>query len=278
MSSALISTTLALISTVLMGYSALLAVRIFMQLPRGEFLKWWRLMLALIIAFAACYFVFALATLERAAEPLVQFAGILFFFGAVFVLLTMQVFIHTFSAMGKLNWSHKEPINDDATGIYNLRYFEMRLNEEFERSRRYSSPLTLLLLEIDNFKITTTSYGLSMSQKALGTICRLLKENSRASDIMARYGGEQVIILLPNTALFNARKTAEKYRAVMEDKMLDVDDDSSADSVRLNYTVSIGIASLQNDIKRPNELIRRADLALYKAKDRGKNRVAIFGE
>ncbi|MGH8119872.1 MAG: GGDEF domain-containing protein [Gammaproteobacteria bacterium] len=278
MSSALITTTLALISTGLMVYSALLAVRILRHLPGSGFLKWWRLLLIVIIGIAACYLVFALTVIELGQVPLAHLIGVLLFFSAVFVLLTMQLFIHTFSSAGKSNWLHKESIIDAATGIYNLRYFEMRLVEEFDRSRRYNSPLTLLLVEIDNFKINTTSYGLSTSQMALVTICRLLKDHSRTSDILARYGGEQVVILLPNTALFNARKTAEKYRSVMEDKTLDIDDDDSTTSVRLNFTVSIGIASLQNDIKRANELIRRADLALYKAKDRGRNRVAIYGE
>jgi len=274
----MISSTLAVLSTGLLGYSALLAVRIFRQLPRGGFLKWWSLMLTFIIGIAACYFIFALTLSEDGPNPLAQLAGVVFIFSAVLVLVTLVLFMQTFSSAEKINWLHKEPIIDEATGIYKLRYFEIRLVEEFERSRRYSSPLTLLLLEVDNFKITTTSYGLSTSQKALGAICRLLKDNSRACDIMARYGGEQLIILLPNTALFNARKTAEKYRAVMEDKTLEIDDERTTSPVRLNYTVSIGIASLQNDVKRSNELIRRADLALYKAKDKGRNRVAIYGE
>ena len=278
MSPAFISTTLVLVSTGLMIYSVLLAVRIFRQLPRGAFLKWWKLMLALISVFATCYFIFALTIGEREPGPLLQLVAAVFFFGAIFVLLTLKLFMHTFSSMEKINWFNKGGILDETTGTYNLRYFEMRLNAEFERARRYNNPLTLMLLEIDNFKKTANSYGRSMSEKALGAICRLLKDNSRASDIMARYGGDQLVILFPNTALFNARKAAEKYRAVMEDKVLDVDDERASMPVRLNYTVSIGISSLQNDVKRPNELMRRADISLNKAKDRGRNRVAIYGE
>ena len=168
---------------------------------------------------------------------------------------------------------------DESSGIYNLRYFEMRLNEEFDRARRYNIPLTLLLVEIDEFKKTNSSYGRIMGEKVFGGICKLLKENFRTSDIMARYGGDQLIMMLPSTALFSARKAAEKYRAVIEDKVLDVaDEERDVISVRLNYTISIGVSVLQNDVKRAGELIRRADIALYKAKDRGRNRVAIYGE
>jgi len=279
MTSTLFSATLALASTGLMVYSILLAARIFKQLPSGNFPKWWKLLLVLIIGLAICYFVFALAISKREPDSLMQLVVAVFFFGAVFVLLTLQLFMHTFTSMEKTGWLTRNSILDEQSGIYNLRYFEMRLNEEFERARRYNHPLTLFLIEIDNFKKTSNSYGRIMGEKVFAAICKLIKEGSRASDIIARYGGDQLIILLPNTALFSARKAAEKYRAIIEDKVLDVDDeDRAVISVRLNYTVSIGVSALQNDVKRAGELIRRADIALYKAKDRGRNRVAIYGE
>ena len=279
MNSTLFSAALALASTGLMVYSILIAARIFRQLPRGSFLKWWKLLLVLIIGVAICYFIFALTISHREPDPLVQLVVAVFFFGAVFVLLTLQLFMHTFSSMEKTGWLGNSSIFDEPSGVYNLRYFEIRLNEEFERARRYNNPLTLLLIEIDNFKKASNSYGRIMSEKVFRSICKLLQGGSRASDIIARYGGDQVIILLPNTALFSARKAAEKYRTTIEDKVLDMNDDERAViSVRLNYTVSIGISTLHNDVKRTSELIRRADIALYKAKDRGRNRVAIYGE
>ena len=279
MNSTLFSAALALASTGLMVYSILIAARIFRQLPRGSFLKWWKLLLVLIIGFAICYFIFALTISHREPDPLIQLVVAVFFFGAVFVLLTLRLFMHTFTSIAKTGWLNRNSILDESSGIYNLRYFEMRLNEEFDRARRYNIPLTLLLVEIDEFKKTNSSYGRIMGEKVFGGICKLLKENFRTSDIMARYGGDQLIMMLPSTALFSARKAAEKYRAVIEDKVLDVaDEERDVISVRLNYTISIGVSVLQNDVKRAGELIRRADIALYKAKDRGRNRVAIYGE
>jgi len=278
MNPALISTILALISTGLMIYSVYLAVRIFRHLPQGSFLKWWKLLLFLIVGFAVCYFIFAMSVGERGQDPVMQLVVAMFFFGAVFVLLTLQLFMHTFSSVEKISWLNRGSILDESTGIYNLRYFDLRLNEEFERARRYQSPLTLMLIEIDNFRKHTGSYGRIMSEKAMEAVCKVLKECARASDIIARYGGDQIIILLPNTALFNARKAAEKFRVVMEDKTLEIEDERNAIKVRLNYTISMGVASLNYDVKRANELIRRADIALYKAKDRGRNRSSVYGE
>ena len=279
MTSTQVSATLALASTGMMVYSILLAARIIRRLPRGSFLKWWKLLMTLISGFAICYFVFTLAISQREPDSLMQLVVAILFFGAVFVMLALQLFMHTFSRLEQSPGVTSISIFDEAAGTYNLRYFEIRLHEEFERARRYNCPLTLLLMEIDNLQKISNAYGRLISAKAFGAICKLLKESARTSDIIARYGGDQLIMLLPNTALYSARKAAEKYRAIIEEKELDVDDEEhAAKSVHLNFTVSIGVSSLQNDIKRSSELMRRADIALYKAKDRGRNRVAIYEE
>ena len=279
MNSTLVSTTLALVSTGMMVYSILLAARIIGRLPRGRYLKWWKLLTVLISGFAICYFIFALAISQREPNSLMQFVVAILFFGAVFVLLTLQLVMHTFSGIEQSPGVTSISIFDEGAGTYNLRYFEIRLHEEFERARRYNCPLTLLLMEIDNLQKISSSYGRIMGAKAFGMIGKLLKESSRASDIIARYGGDQLIMLLPNTALYSAKKAAEKYRANIEKKELDVDDDEhAAKSVHLNFTVSIGVSSLHSDIKHASELTRRADIALYKAKARGRNRVVIHGE
>ena len=279
MTSTQVSATLALASTGMMVYSILLAARIIRRLPRGSFLKWWKLLMALISGFAICYFVFTLAISQREPDSLMQLVVAILFFGAVFVMLALQLFMHTFSRLEQSPGVTSISIFDEAAGTYNLRYFEIRLHEEFERARRYNCPLTLLLMEIDNLQKISNSYGRLISAKAFGAICKLLKESARTSDIIARYGGDQLIMLLPNTALYSARKAAEKYRAIIEEKELDVDDEEhAAKSVHLNFTVTIGVSSMQNDIKRSSELMRRADIALYKAKDRGRNRVAIYEE
>jgi len=118
-----------------------------------------------------------------------------------------------------------------------------------------------------------------MSDEAYTAICRLIKDSSRTSDILARYGGDQLVMLLPHTALYSAMKAAEKYRAIIEGKVLDRGEVKDAVlSVRLNYTVSIGVATLHKDVKQAGELTRRADTALHKAKDRGRNQVVLYGE
>ena len=279
MTSTLFPAMMAWISAGMMAYSILVAAKIFRRLPGGKFLKWWKLLIALISGFAICYFVFALAISQRDLNSLLQFMVAVFFFGAVFVLFTLQLIMHTFPWLDQSRGMTSNGIFDETDGIYNLRYFEIRLHEEFDRARRYNSPLTMLLIEIDNFEKASDSYGRRMSGKVFGAICRLLKDSARTSDIIARYGGDQLIMLLPNTALFNAKKAADKYRAKIGGKVLDIEDAKHAViSVPLNYTVSIGVTTLHNDVKLAGELIRRADIALNKAKDKGRNRVALFEE
>jgi diguanylate cyclase (GGDEF)-like protein len=279
MTSTLYYATLMLASTGLMVYAILLAARTIKTMPSGNFLKWWKLLLIFISGLAICYFVFILTANKHELDPLIPLVVAVFFFGIVFVLLTLQLFMHAFISMEKTGWLNMIGILDERSGIYNLRYFDMRLNEEFERASRYNYPLTLFLVEIDRHGKDPTPQVRGISEKIFVTICKLLKDSSRSSDIIARYGDDQLIMLLPNTSLFSSRKAAEKYRSVIEDQELDVDgEDRAAGSARLIYTVSIGISTLQNDVKRTDELVRRADIALNMAKGRGRNRVIIYGE
>lgn len=278
MNPSLISTALILISTGLMIYGAQLALGISRRLPRGSLLKWWNVLPLVMAAFAVGYFVFAMSVGARGQDPGTPLLVAVFFFGAVFVVLALHLFRYTLSSVEKSSWLDRDSILDGPTGIYNLRYFDLRLNEEFERTRRYQSPLTLMLVEIDNFHGLTSTYDRGTKEKALAAVCTVLKQCARASDILARYGDDQIIILLPSTALFNGRKAAEKFRAVMEDKMLEIEDQRNVSKLRLNCTTSIGVAGVNNEVKRASELIRRADIALGKAKDEGRNRLAIYGE
>jgi diguanylate cyclase (GGDEF) domain len=232
----------------------------------------------LIAGFAACYFIFALAISKQEADPIISLVIAVFFFGAIFVLLALKLFLHTFSSLEKINRSNSSGVMDEGSGVYNLRYFELRLNEEFDRYRRYNNPVSLLLIEIDHFKQLPSSNRQKKNERIFSEICNLLKKSCRVSDIIAKYGEDQLVVLLANTALFNARKAADKLRLIMEDKVFVVDDSSNTVAKPLNYTISIGVSTLQSDVKRASEIIRRADIALYKAKEKGRNRVVIYGE
>ena len=158
---------------------------------------------------------------------------------------------------------------DALTGLFNHRYFYEQLSHEVERSVRYGQPLTLLLLDMDNFKEINDTYGHMAGDKFLGMVGQAIARQIRASDIAARYGGDEFVVILPNTGAEEATRTAEKLEAaVASSAALSAIDES----VKLG--VSIGVASCPDDSRAPGELLQVADARLYgtKATRRGRRR------
>ncbi|MFH1715600.1 MAG: sensor domain-containing diguanylate cyclase [Elusimicrobiota bacterium] len=151
-------------------------------------------------------------------------------------------------------------IIDSLTGVFNRRYFMEICEEEINRSKRYSIPLSLLLVDIDHFKRYNDTFGHLSGDKILKDVSRVFKENSRETDLVARYGGEEFVLLLSMTDIHSAFQKAEKIRGIIEEKC--------------GVTVSIGIAQ-PGDNKSVLDIIDKADKALYKAKTSGRNRVVI---
>jgi two-component system cell cycle response regulator len=164
----------------------------------------------------------------------------------------------------------KLAITDYLTGIYNIRYFYNRLEEEFSRAERYKIPLSCIMLDIDHFKRINDSYGHRIGDIVLREFAQLVKRHTRKSDLFARYGGEEFILLLPQTALKGALIEAERIMKVVKGhqfKPLREDQ---------RVTVSFGIACTPNrKIKNYDELIHSADNALFKAKEKGRDQIAV---
>ena len=159
-------------------------------------------------------------------------------------------------------------ITDELTGLHNFRYFQDRLPTEVRRAQRESTALTLLMVDIDNFKTFNDTRGHLAGNVALRRIAATLKRAVRDTDDVARYGGEEVpAILLPNTPKLGALKAAEKVCRTVEKAR--VGEGKAPHEKPL--TVSIGLASLPGDAGSGEELIERADKALYVAKSVGKN-------
>ncbi len=159
-------------------------------------------------------------------------------------------------------------VTDTLTGLLNRRYLEERLTEEITRSRRHHFPMSLMMLDVDSFKSYNDSFGHPAGDRALKIVADVLKETLRGADVAARYGGEEFAVLLPQTAGEEATRIAERIRQKIE---------RTAFPLR-PVTVSIGIASCSNEIANANELISAADVALYQAKNNGRNMVRSFGE
>ena len=159
-------------------------------------------------------------------------------------------------------------ITDGLTKLHNHRYFQDHLTREIKRVSRTQQPLSLILLDIDDFKLLNDTYGHSAGDDVLVSLAGIMNDSARESDLIARYGGEEFVILMPNTDLAGAVHLAEKIRMAVETTRLIIGDNLRP----IEITISLGVA-LFNGNRR--EFFAEADRALYRAKAAGKNCVII---
>ncbi|MBI4003938.1 MAG: GGDEF domain-containing protein [Candidatus Omnitrophica bacterium] len=171
-------------------------------------------------------------------------------------------------------------IIDRLTGVHNREYFLRRLAQELDRATRYQFPLSLLMVDIDNFKAVNDTLGHPQGDAVLRIISKIVKKEVRAIDLVGRYGGEEFIILLPETGLGgDAASAATGALLVAERIRKGVDDEFRGLQKPLNLSVSIGVAVRRFPEDRSmdqKELIRLADEQLYRAKTTGKNTVCVY--
>ena len=158
-------------------------------------------------------------------------------------------------------------IRDSLTGLFVRRYFMKRFQEETRRTARKKGALSLLILDIDHFKSYNDRFGHATGDIVLKYLARIITSSVRGGDMVARYGGEEIAILLINTDKESARKIAESIRKKIEDEPFVLRREKQ------NLTVSIGISTYPKDSATEEELIKTADARLYKAKNLGRNRV-----
>ena len=161
-------------------------------------------------------------------------------------------------------------ITDELTQLFTIRHFQHRMEEEVSRYHRYGQKLSLLMLDIDRFKSVNDRYGHPCGDFVLKELARILKSSVREVDVVARYGGEEFAILLPEADPKAASVVAERIRKAVEAHTF------TFDGVSLNITISIGVASCPKDADNVKDLVSFADRALYRAKERGRNRVEIY--
>jgi diguanylate cyclase (GGDEF)-like protein len=159
----------------------------------------------------------------------------------------------------------KLSFEDELTGLYNRRFFSIRMNEELSRFRRFNHPASVILLDVDDFKSINDELGHAAGDETLRDIAQLLQKHSREVNVICRYGGDEFATLLVETAKAGARNYAERIRQAVANYPF---------SHGRQVTVSLGVASLPEDTDSSMEdLLQAADEALYTAKRLGKNRV-----
>ncbi|MGV3619253.1 MAG: GGDEF domain-containing response regulator, partial [Archangium sp.] len=164
---------------------------------------------------------------------------------------------------------HALAVTDGLTGVANFRFFQERLREEFRRAQRYDTPLALVMLDLDHFKTINDTHGHQVGDEVLIAAAQAVQHAVRETDIVARYGGEEFAMLLPQTHLAGALTVAERVAGGLQQLKL------SAPGVRV--TGSFGLSGFPSrGVSSPEHLVRTADLALYRAKNEGRNKISLF--
>jgi two-component system, cell cycle response regulator len=166
----------------------------------------------------------------------------------------------------------RQATTDRMTGLYSHHFFEKSLDEEIERSRRYKSTFTLVMFDIDHFKVFNDTYGHLQGDRIIREIARIMRKAIRQVDFAARYGGEEFALILPAVDVKGALVVAERLRKRVETFGFP----SANGGEPLSVTISLGVAEFDPESSyAPSEIIREADRALYQSKENGRNRVTV---
>jgi diguanylate cyclase (GGDEF)-like protein len=194
------------------------------------------------------------------------------------VLGTSYLFIYKLmNVLGRANDKIESmAVTDLLTGLPNHRSLMENLDHEFKRCNRYGSILSVLMMDIDNFKLVNDTYGHLAGDRVLAAIGAILKSSVRSSDVTGRYGGEEFCAVLIETDGENAFLIAEKVRKAVENTHFDI-----GDGQPIRITLSIGIATYNAHamhIAKAEELLNLSDKALYKSKEAGRNRTTAYSD
>lgn len=248
-----------------------LARKLMMQLPQGSVRRNWYWMTLLIILFLPGYlgYMYAFAGSHRAYVDFMV-PGI-FFLGACFVWLTTNLSLRTMMIVIHISSLEREVLTDPLTGAFNRRHMDQRLAEEVAGALRYDLPLSVLLVDIDRFKSINDTLGHQAGDQALITLTKIARDVLRTTDVLTRYGGEEFLVIAPHTPADGALQLAERLRERIAGSQFVLSGEQA--QVETRVTISVGVASLTDDVLDVDSLVRVADGNLYRAKQEGRNRV-----
>jgi len=188
------------------------------------------------------------------------------------VIMAARLFASTLKKVMLFEQTKELAITDPLTQVYNRRHLQERLEQEVARAQRYSHPLTVLLIDIDHFKLFNDGNGHLQGDVALRQLAAVLRRHTRQADLVARFGGEEFVVVLPEIDAANGRAVAEKLRLTVE--QIPFAGEETLPSGQL--TISVGVATFPTEAQDAVQLLDLADRGLYLAKRRGRNRVGHF--
>jgi len=181
------------------------------------------------------------------------------------------IFISLYLELEKLREEvHALAMTDELTRVFNRRHFMMVIEHELRRAKRYQHALSLIIFDIDNFKMVNDTYGHLCGDAVLRELPQACHTVLRQCDVLARFGGEEFILLLPETEQANALQVADKLCQLIARQVIEYK------NKQIQVTISAGVATCDPTTDTLDDLLSRADKALYQAKQRGKNRLAVL--
>lgn len=247
------------------------------ELPHGSVRKLWQILAGMILFFIVTYTLIALQFRIENDFSSKEIICIVLFLGSLFVFLVCTLSLQTARDIKRIYTLEIENITDPLMNISNRRHLDQKIEEEFSKAARYDLPFSILMIDIDRFKNINDVYGHDTGDIILKKLGVLINTLIRETDTVARYGGEEIMLLCPLTNSDHAAWLAERLRCEIEKYVmtsLDVEDECR----ELFITVSIGVAEFSSDIFCATDLVKRADEAMYQAKNEGRNQIFVYGK
>lgn len=246
----------------------------------------WPSLRNLIAFFAVGYLVyFVFLVLEQPFDRDLIAAEV-FFLSSVFILLVGRFAYQTIHEIMRLEEMEQLANTDELTTLFNRRAIMKLLEEEFWKARRFGFPLSLAMVDLDHFKDVNDHWGHLAGDVVLREVALTIKQRLRKIDVVGRYGGEEFLCVLPSTPLDGALITGERLRGFVRELRFRPGGPNGLEPVgkggsiseqdeTVRVTVSVGVATVNGDLSRPEELIAAADTALYTAKQKGRDRTVL---
>ena len=239
------------------------------MLGEGPLRQRWQWLHKLAVLFTVSYPIFAAIHIGLATTGADIFVGIILALMGLAALLVSRLSAMTTKDLVRIASLERDVMRDPLTGLLNRRYLDSRLDEEIERARRSGLPLSLLMIDLDHFKHINDSYGHLVGDQVLRHVSSLVVSVVRVSDMVVRYGGEEFLVIAPDSALEDATHLGDRLLHHLRNYEVPLPNGEP-----LKVTASIGAASLHADDNQVN-FLRRADVALYDAKGQGRDRLCI---
>jgi diguanylate cyclase (GGDEF)-like protein len=258
--------------------TALVPIRNLIQrLPPGKVRLSWILLIVLTLFFVVGYAAYGVVFLNSNQVNADLIVPVIFLSGSLFVLLSSALSLRTAIDIRRVIMLEEENVTDPLTGIFNRKYLDRRVHEEFARAERYRQPLSIILIGLDNFAAVNEEYGHVAADSALVSFTRMVESVIRPVDVIARYAGVEFMVVATSTTGPEAFELAEKIRKTADTHALEMVDEFKK-QLSIRMTTSIGVVGYAKRFETVQVFVDCAGLMMDRAKREGHNRTVLVEE